>query len=484
MSNEFDYKLYDPRDHQPRLEDYFQTRREWLGRMTNGFGAVALTGLMQDQFKHEARAQSAGNPLAPKTPPIAGQAKVKRVIHIYMEGAMPHLDNWDPKPELMQKGKRGANPGTKAGNRTLLAPQFEFNKHGKSGLELSEVWPNLGRHADDTAVVRSVYTDAPAHGPARILMNTGDLDRVRPSVGSWVLYGLGTENQNLPGFIALKPGGMPDAANFRAAFLPGALQGTYVDSQNTRIEDIIKNIRSDFTSGRDQRKQLDLLFKLNEIHKQKRQADAELEARIRTFELAYRMQTDAKDAFDIAGESDETLDRYGRTRQGRQFLIARRLMERGVRFVQLWQGGWDLHNNIPNRNRQLAGEIDPAIGALMDDLKERGLFEDTLIYLTSEFGRSSTEDGGNGRSHNAKAMSAWFAGGAIKGGTAFGETDALGGSAATNKVHVKDLHATILHTMGFDHEKLTFRAGGREMRLTEPTRKKPDGGQVVKGILA
>ena len=468
----------------PRLADQFLTRREWLNKMSNGFGSVALAALMQDQLTQTARAQSAGNPLAAKTPPNVSQAKAKRVIHIYMEGAMPHQDNWDPKPELIKKGKRGDNPGTKTGNKTLLAPQFDYKKFGQSGLELSEVWPNLGRHADNMAVVRSVYTDAPAHGIARILMNTGDLDRVRPSVGSWVLYGLGTENQNLPGFIALKPGGMPDAANFRSAFLPGALQGTYVDSQNTKIEDIIKNIKSDFTSSIDQRKQLDLLFKLNEIHKQKRKADAQLEARIRTFELAYRMQTDAKQAFDISDESDETLDRYGRTRQGRQFLIARRLMERGVRFVQLWQGGWDLHGDIPGRNRRNANEIDPAIGALMDDLKERGLFDDTLIYLTSEFGRSSTEDNANGRSHNARAMSAWFAGGAIKGGTAYGATDPLGSRAVENKAHVKDLHATVLHALGFDHEKLTFQSGGREMRLTEPTRKKPDGGQAIKGILA
>jgi hypothetical protein len=450
----------------------FLTRREWLNRVSNGFGAVALSALMQEQ---EALSQSSGSPLSPKQPHF--EPKAKRVLHIYMAGGMPHQDNWDPNPELRKRG------GQKEGNRTLLAPQFEYQKFGQSGLELSEVWPNLGRHADDMAVIRSLWTDAPAHGAATVLMNTGDFTRVRPSVGSWALYGLGTENQNLPGFIVLQPGNSPDARVLSNAFLPGSLQGTFVNSQNTKMEEIIKNIQSDFASSKDQRKQLDLLFKLNEIHKQKRQADAKLEARIRTFELAYRMQTDAREAFDISGESDETKERYGTSRQGRQMLIARRLLERGVRFVQVWQGGWDLHNNIPNRNRQLAGELDPGIGALMDDLKESGLFNDTLIYLSSEFGRRSSQDGANGRGHNASAMSTWLAGGGVKGGTAYGATDELGAKAVENKVHVKDLHATILHMLGFDHEKLIFPSGGRDMRLTEPSNKKPDGGQVVKGVI-
>lgn len=482
--NDFDYPLYNIADHSQRPEELFRTRREWLNQFGTGFGMLALATMLNPKLAGTAHAQSAGNPLSAKKPPLPSQAKAKRVLHIYMEGAMPHLDNWDPKPELIKKGKRGANAGTKLRNRTLLAPQFDYKKFGQSGLELSEVWPNLGRHADDLAVVRSLHTDAPAHGPARILMNTGDLQRVRPSVGSWVLYGLGTENQDLPGFIAMKPGGMPDAGNFRSAFLPGSLQGTYVNSQNTKIEEIIKNIKSGFVSMGDQRKQLDLLLKLNEIHKQKRRAEAQLEARISTFELAYRMQTKAKEAFDISGESDETKERYGANRQGRQMLIARRLLERNVRFVQVWQGGWDLHGDIPGRNKRNADELDPAIGAIMDDLKERGLFDSTLIYLSSEFGRSPTQDNNNGRSHNARAMSTWLAGGGIKGGQAYGETDELGGAAAVNKVHVKDLHATVLHQLGFDHERLTFRAGGREMRLTEPTQKAPEGGRVVKDILA
>jgi len=476
MSN-LDWNLYNEQDHTVRLEDQFQTRREWLETTGTGFGALALGALLHPELEGTATAQTSGNPMAPKTPHFA--AKAKRVLHIYMEGAMPHLDNWDPKPELMKNGGKAAG----GRGRPLLAPQFPYRKYGQSGLELSSLWPNLGRHADDVAVIRSLHTDAPAHGPARVLMNTGDMNRIRPAVGSWVLYGLGTENQNLPGFIALKPGGTPDARNIGSAFLPGSLQGTFVNSQNTRIEEIIKNIKSSFATHTDQRKQLDLLFKLNEVHKQKRQADAKLEARIRSFELAFRMQTEARESFDISGEKPETLAKYGNTRQGKQMMIARRLLERGVRFVQVWQGGWDLHNNIPNRNRQLANELDPAIGALMDDLKEKGLFEDTLIYLSSEFGRSPTQDGPSGRSHNARAMSTWLAGGGVKGGTVYGSTDELGGAAAQNKVHVKDLHATVLQMVGFDHEKLVYRTGGRDMRLTEPTPQKPDGGKPVMGVI-
>ena len=369
--------------------------------------------------------------VGPKQPP--NNAKAKRVLHIFLQGAAPHMDLWDPRPELNKSG------GKQTGNRKLLASPFKFPKFGKSGLQMSEIWPNIGRHADDIAIIRSLYTDAPAHGPATYMMNTGEMQEIRPAVGSWALYGLGTENQNLPGFITMRPGNSPDARNYTNAFLPGAFQGTFVDSNNTKIEDIIKNIKSDFASRKDQRKQLDLLLKLNEIHKQKRQAEGALEARINTFELAYRMQTDAREAFDIAGEKPETRAKYGDNGQGRQLLIARRLLERGVRFVQVSQGGWDLHNGIANRAARNAQELDPAVGALMDDLKERGLFEDTLIYISSEFGRSPTEDGGGGRSHNARGMSTVLAGGGIKGGLGYGSTDELGGSAVKNKVHVKGL---------------------------------------------
>ena len=472
MNRETD--VYSVEDHTQRIEDLFLTRRQWLTQTGTGFGALALSCMLAEQG--HAQAKSGGGALAPKTPPRT--PKAKRVLNIFLQGAAPHMDLWDPRPEL------NANNGKSQGNRKLLGSPFRFPKYGKSGLEFSEIWPNLGRHADDVAIVRSTYTDAPAHGPATYMQNTGEMQEIRPAVGSWVMYGLGTENQNLPGFITMRPGNAPDLRNYTNAFLPGAFQGTFVDSNNTKIEDIIKNIKSEFASRRDQRKQLDLLLKLNEVHKQKRQAEGELEARINTFELAYRMQTDAREAFDIAGEKPETLAKYGNNGQGRQMLIARRLLERGVRFVQVAQGGWDLHGGIAGRAKRNADQLDPAIGAIVDDLKERGLFNDTLIYITSEFGRSSREDGAGGRGHNARALSTVLMGGGIKGGMAYGSTDELGGAAVENKVHVKDIHATVLNQLGFDHEQLTFRTGGRDFRLTQATRTLPQGGTVVNGILA
>ena len=472
--NNYDYPLYNKADHTARVQDSFLTRREWLEQTGTGFGALALSAMLSEQGL---MGQSNGNsPLAPKQPPQT--AKAKRVLNIFLAGAAPHMDLWDPRPELNASG------GKARGNRKLLASPFKFPKYGQSGLQMSEIWPNLGRHADDVAIVRSTYTDAPAHGPATYMQNTGEMQEIRPAVGSWVLYGLGTENQNLPGFITMSPGGGPDARNYTNAFLPGAYQGTFVDSNNTRIEDIIKNIKSDFASRGDQRKQLDLLLKLNEVHKQKRQAEGDLEARINSFELAYRMQTDAREAFDISLEKPETTAKYGNNGQGRQMLIARRLLERGVRFVQVRQGGWDLHGGIAQRAQRNADQLDPAIGAIVDDLKERGLFEDTLIYITSEFGRSPTEDGAGGRSHNARGLSTVLLGGGIKGGIAYGSTDELGGAAAENKVHVKDIHATVMDRLGFDHEQLTFRTAGRDFRLTQPTRSLPQGGMPVTGILA
>ena len=346
---------------------------------------------------------------------------------------------------------------------------------GKEGVgKISGIGRAAGAHGDEAGQVL-VFRAQSVKYPAA---------NGRPAVGSWVLYGLGTENQNLPGFITMSPGGAPDARNFTNAFLPGAFQGTFVDSNNAKIEDIIKNIKSEFASRRDQRKQLDLLLKINEVHKQKRQAEGDLEARINSFELAYRMQTDAREAFDIAGEKPETVAKYGANAQGRQMLIARRLLERGVRFVQVRQGGWDLHGGIAQRAANNARQLDPAIGAIMDDLKDRGLFEDTLIYITSEFGRSPTEDGGGGRSHNARGLSTVLMGGGIKGGIAYGSTDEIGGAAVENKVHVKDIHATVMDLLGFDHEQLTYRTAGRDFRLTQATRSLPQGGMPVKGIIA
>ena len=289
----YEYDLYNKADHTARVEDLFLTRRQWLTKTGSSFGALALSCMLAEQGY--AQAKASGGALAPKQPPQT--PKAKRVLNIFLQGAAPHMDLWDPRPEL------NANGGKAQGNRKLLASPFKFPKYGKSGLQFSEIWPNLGRHADDVAIVRSTYTDAPAHGPATYMQNTGEMQDIRPAVGSWVLYGLGTENQNLPGFITMRPGNAPDARNFTNSFLPGAFQGTFVDSNNTKIEDIIKNIKSEFASRRDQRKQLDLLLKLNEVHKQKRQAEGELEARINSYELAYRMQTDAREALILPEKS-------------------------------------------------------------------------------------------------------------------------------------------------------------------------------------
>ncbi len=467
-------------DHRPRLENQFQTRREFLNRFGTGFGALGLASMLYPELTHGQQAQ--GALLAAKQPPLA--AKAKRVLHIFFQGAQTHLDTWDPKPELKAKAGIGTGDGKGGMGRELLAPQFEFPNYGRSGLQFSNVWSKLAPHADDMTIIRSMHTDVPAHDEATLMMNTGSFQMPKPSLGSWVTYGLGTENQNLPAFVSLAPGGMPNAKNWSNSFMPGAYQGAFVNSQNTKIEEIIANIKSQFTSQSDQRKQLDLLFQLNEIHKQKRQAEAALEARILSFELAYRMQTDATEAFDIAKETEDTRTAYGNSAQGRQMLIARRLLERGVRFVQVWQGGWDTHNGIPQTVSRLGNEIGTGWAALMTDLKQRGLFKDTLIVATTEFGRSPTRDGATGRNHNNKAFSTVLAGGAVKGGTAYGATDELGGSAVENKVHVRDLHATILHALGFDPAKMTYKNGARDARLIGNTDNENEWGKPVMGVMA
>ncbi len=446
------------------------TRREWLQKTGTGFGSLALSAMM---FEEGLMGQDKGSPLLPKQPP--NPAKAKRVLNIFLAGAAPHMDLWDPRPEL------NANGGKAQGNRKLLASPFKFPKFGQSGLQMSEIWPNIGRHADDIAIVRSTYTDAPAHGPATYMQNTGEMQEIRPAVGSWVIYGLGSENQNLPGFITMHPGNAPDARNFTSSFLHPAYDGTFVDSNSMKIEDFTKNFKSTFRAN-----ELSYSELRNTITQAEKQLSNEspLEKRIRAYEAAYRIQSEAHEAFDITREKPTTLAKYGANAQGRQMLIARRLLERGVRFVQVRQGGWDLHGGIAERAKRNAEQLDPAIGAIVDDLKERGLFEDTLIYITSEFGRSPTEDGTGGRSHNARAFSTVLMGGGIKGGMAYGSTDVVGGAAVENKVHVKDIHATVLDRLGFDHKQLTFRYGGRDFRLTQPTRSLPQGGIPVKGILA
>jgi len=346
---------------------------------------------------------------------------------------------------------------------------------------VSEIFSHTAQHMDDIAVVRSMRADVPNHEPSLLLMNCGESRQVRPSMGSWVTYGLGTENQNLPGFMAMCPGGYPitETQNWQCAFLPGIFQGTYVDTKHAQIEKLLANIKNSSLSAKEQRKQLDLLQQLNQRHRKQRGEDTALEARIQSFELAYRMQMEAAEAFDTSREPKHVLDSYGPGVQARQILIARRLVERGVRFVQLWHGKgqpWDNHDDIEVNHRRLARQCDRAIGALLTDLKRLGMLEETLVLWGGEFGRTPVvelpQPGANagkinGRDHNHWGFSVWMAGGGVRGGYTHGATDEFGFKAVDKPVHVHDLHATMLHLLGFDHTRLTYRYSGRDYRLTD-----------------
>jgi hypothetical protein len=417
------------------------------------------------------------NPLAPHAPPLP--AKAKSVIHIFAQGAPSHIDTWDPKPALARMDGK-----TLPGGGIAMGSPFKFNKMGRSGIEVSEIFPNLGQHVDDMAVIRSMYTDIPAHDVATVFMNTGSLRIPKPSMGSWVLYGLGTENQNLPGFISLRSGGLPPggAANYQAAFLPGLYQGSSVNTQAQTVQQMIQNIRNQYLPPGEQRRQIDFVHQLDELQARNLANEAALETRLKSYEVAFRMQAEATDVFDITKEPESVRAAYGNSAQGKQLLIARRLVERGVRFVQTWHDGWDHHEDLQNRITQKANEIDKPLAALLADLKQRGLLDSTLVIWGGEFGRKATKDSRNtetpGRDHNNRAFTTWMAGGGVKGGIVHGETDEFGAEAIKDKVHVHDLHATILQCLGFDHTKLTYRFNGRDFRLTDVA------GNVVRPILA
>lgn len=477
-----------------RVEELSPSRRQFLRRSGLGFAMLGLSGMVAgDQAFLPAALgaikRNANNPLAPR--PSHFKARAKRVIHIFFNGGLSHVDSFDPKPMLTKfDGKTLPIPNllTERETGSAFGSPFKFKKYGQSGLEISELFPHLGEHADDLCVIRSMYADVPNHEPSLMLMNCGDNTLVRPSMGSWLTYGLGTENQNLPGFVAMCPGGGPvkDADNWRSAFLPGIYEGAYVNTEHTQVDKLIENIRNPHLSSSQQRDQIDLLQQFNRQHLEKRGHDPQLEARIASFEQAYRMQAEASDAFDITKEPEYIREAYGSTVQARQILIARRLVERGVRFVQLWHGKWqpwDNHDQIQKNHGNLAKQCSQAIGALIGDLKQRGLLDETLIILTGEFGRTPTvETRGSGskqgRDHNHWGFSTVLVGGGIKGGMTYGETDEFGFKAVTNPVHVHDLQATILHQMGLDHTKLTYRYAGRDFRLTDVH------GKVVKDILA
>ena len=459
-------------------QDYFLTRRQFLNRVGMGLGALSLATFLDPLDLRAAQNQiPAANTLAPRSPQFPGKAKA--VIHIFAQGAPSHVDTWDPKPSLTRM-----NNQTIGGDGVAMASPFKFQRYGKSGIEVSELFAKTAQHVDDMAVIRSMYTDIPAHDVATVFMNTGSVRITKPSLGAWTVYGLGSENQNLPGFISLRNGKLPagGAANYGAAFLPGVYQGTSVNTQAQNVQQMIQNIRNNYVSKAEQRRQLDFIHSLNELHAENLQRDAALETRLETAEIAFRMQAEATDVFDITRESEETRAAYGNTQQGKQLLIARRLVERGVRFIQVWHDGWDHHQDLEDRITAKAGEIDQPLAALMADLKQRGMLDSTLVVWGGEFGRKPTKDknGGEkpGRDHNAKAFSIWLAGGGVKGGIVHGATDEFGNAAVQDKVHVHDLHATILQCLGFDHTKLTYRFNGRDFRLTDVS------GTVVKPILA
>ncbi len=473
--------------HDATPEQLFYTRRDFLSRVGMGFGAAAAGDLLA------APARAAGGPLSPRAPHFAARAKA--VIHLFMNGGPSQVDTFDPKPALDRyDGKKLPMDYLKTERPTGAAMRspFKFSKHGESGLEISELFPTVARSADELCVIRSMHADVPNHEPSLMLMNCGEARLIRPSVGSWVSYGLGSENQNLPAFITMCPGGYPiqESQNWQAGFLPGAYQGTYIDSKHTAVDKLIANIENKRLEPAAQRRQLDLLEKLNRRHLQRRADDSGLEARLHSYELAYRMQMDATDAFDVGREPEHVRRLYGDGVHGRQTLIARRLVERGVRYVQLWHGAgqpWDNHDDLELGHRNLARQCDQAIGGLLLDLKQRGMLDETLVIWGGEFGRTpavempkpgSNAGKINGRDHNHYGFSMWMAGGGVKGGHVHGATDEFGFKAVEDPVHVHDLHATMLHLLGFDHERLTYRYAGRDFRLTDVH------GKVVGGIIA
>ncbi len=464
------------------------TRRWFFKECGVGLGAIALGSLLsRDQLL--AADKSAGvNPLAPKQPHFA--PKAKRVIFLFMAGAPSHLELFDYKPELAKwdgklppaellKGYRAAfiNP-----NSTLLGPKFKFARHGQSGAELSELLPHLAGVADDIAIVKSMHTDAFNHAPAQIFMNTGSVQFGRPSFGAWTTYGLGSESQNLPAYVVFSTGSKGTsggASNWGSGFLPSIHQGTLFRNTGDPVL-YLSNPKG--IDAQMQRDSLDSIKQLNQKHLDV-VGDPEIATRINSYEMAYRMQTSAPELMDLSKETKETMEMYGaeagKTNFATSCLLARRLVERGVRFVQIFHEAWDHHGGLVGGLKEQCGKTDRAAAALVKDLKQRGLLEDTLVVWGGEFGRTPMVQGGNdGRDHHPNCFTMWMAGGGVKPGLTLGESDEFGFNATRDKVHVHDLHATLLHLLGFDHEKLTYRSQGRDFRLTDVH------GELVKKLLA
>lgn len=433
------------------------SRRALLTQMGGGLGALGLASTLQSgQQSH----------FVPKA---------KRVIQLFMNGGPFGPDFFDPKTALVKyAGQKptGADLRTERPTGGLLASPYQYGRHGQSGLEISELLPNLARHADDLCVLRSCHTDNPNHGPALLLLNNGTMTERVPSMGSWLSYGLGNENANLPSFVVLCPGKpVRFSILWSSAFLPAQHQGVYINHSDLEPKRMIPWLTNGRLELADQRRQVDLMQALNAEHLVARGgADAALNGRIQAMETAFRMQSAATDAFDVTREPAKVRECYGTSHFSNGCLLARRLVERGVRFVQLYYGNgqpWDSHSNHDATTRRLAADIDRPIAALISDLKQRGMLEDTLIIWGGEFGRTPVSENGNGRDHNPHGFCMFFAGGGAQGGTSYGESDEFGFKAAVDKMHVHDIHATILHLLGMDHERLTYRYAGRDYRLTD-----------------
>jgi len=463
------------------------SRRELLTKAGAGCGMLALAGLLQEQglLGSAAAAPLALNPLAAHAGHFPAQAK--NVIWLFMNGGPSQVDTWDYKPELEKRdGKELEGFDKNTGFFTdqvgpLMKSPFQFAQHGESGTWVSEIFPGMAQHVDDMALLYSCYTETNNHSPALFQINTGMSRMGFPCVGAWVTYGLGSESQNLPAFVVMYDTlgrGLPKghAQNWGAGFLPGVFQGSALNAQGAPINNLY---RRDTMTDAQQRAQIDYVQQLNQRHLAENPADAELAARIESFELAYRMQIAAPEALDIDSEPENIKSLYGLDNPkckhfARQVLTARRLVERGVRFVQIYSGGmenersWDGHTNIAQNHRGFAGETDQPIAGLLTDLKARGLLDSTLVIWCGEFGRLPiAQKGSTGRDHNPHAFTAWLAGGGAKGGARYGATDEIGHKAVDNRVSVNDLHATILHLLGIDHERLTYRYSGRDFRLTD-----------------
>ena len=439
-----------------------ETRRDWLRSMAAGFGSLAFAGVADAAARYE-------NPLLAKRPHFA--AKAKRVIFLFMQGAPSQHETFDYNPELDKLA--GKSPDR------ALKSQFAFTPQGESGMLISNLFPHLGKHADALCLLNGMHTDSPAHPQASVQLHTGSINFVRPSLGAWTLYGLGTENQDLPGFISIDPNEVGGAQKYGSAFMAAAYQGTPLQTRTGALP----NIKNPELKMREQRQQLDLVQAMNQNYLQRAQVDPEVEGLIETYELAFRMQTSVPGVLTLNGETEATRQAYGLdnavTRDfGTQCLMARRLAEKGVRFIELSKPGWDQHSNLKQTISANCRAIDQPIAALIADLKSRGMFEDTLIFWGGEFGRTPNGQGGDGRNHNARGYSVWLAGGGVKGGQRIGVCDPLSGAAVEGKTHLHDLHATMLHLLGLDHTKLTYRYAGRDFRLTDVY------GNVIRQVLA